>query len=289
MSKMQELVNVLCILIGIPQITLRANAGTNEYYRILKDLQQQMNQSNNNSGDGDGDGGGAGDLSDQAQKQNSQGGSHKTWKEFDKLSESEKKLVENQVDYTLKQTAETVQKQQGKIPAELQRKINELFEIKKPVFNWKAYFRRLIGNSIFVYTKKSLRKLSKRFEDNAGLKIKQKTNILVAIDTSGSLSEKELADFFSEIHHIYRAGAGITILECDAAIHRVYKYNGKFDGKVHGGGGTDFAPVIEYYNERRKEFTTLVFFIDGYASLNNFKVKKSMIWVTLNLTLTKTS
>lgn len=42
---------------------------------------------------------------------------------------------------------------------------------------------------------------------------------------------------------------------------------------------TDFAPVINYYNDHRSDFTTLVFFTDGYASLTNFKLMKKMIWV----------
>ena len=170
-------------------------------------------------------------------------------------------------------------KNQGTIPGELRSKIDSLFEQKPQIFNWKAYLRRLLGNSNFVYTKKTLRKLSKRFEDSAGIKIKQKTNILVAIDTSGSINDAELADFFSEINYIYKSGAKVTILECDAKIGRVYEYKGKYDSQVTGGGGTDFAPIINYYNDHRSDFTTLVFFTDGYASLTNFKLMKKMIWV----------
>ena len=35
---------------------------------------------------------------------------HTTWKEFENLSEAEKKLVEKQIDYQLKSVAEQVQK-----------------------------------------------------------------------------------------------------------------------------------------------------------------------------------
>lgn len=206
-------------------------------------------------------------------------GNHDGWKDFDDLNDSEKKLVENQTDYVLKNTAQTIKKAQGTIPGELRNKIDSLFEIKKPVFNWKAYFRRVIGNSIFIYTKKSLRKLSKRFEDSAGIKIKQKQAVLVAIDTSGSIADDELKDFFSEIHHMYKAGARIDVIECDAKIGRIYEYKGKADFNITGGGGTDFAPVIEYYNEHRKDYTTLVYFTDGYARLDNFKLRKPMIWL----------
>lgn len=259
-------------------IDLPPKAGTAAYYKLLQEASFSPDdadgEGNGSSSDGNGDGENEGD----SEKRNSKG-SHKKWKEFDELTEAEKKLVENQTDHIIKSTAETVMKNQGKIPSEMVRKIDDLFKERKPVFNWKAYFRRLLGNSAFTYTKKSLRKLSKRFEDNAGVKVKNKTNILVAIDTSGSVSLPELSEFFSEINRIYKAGASVKIIECDAMIGREYDYKGKFDGKITGGGGTDFAPVIEYYNEHRKDYTTLVFFTDGYASLTNFKLKKPMMWV----------
>lgn len=211
-------------------IDLPPRAGTRLYYDILKnELKNNPNLLDGLGDDSDGNGDGSPNYGN--------GSGHEKWKQFDQLTEAEKKLVENQTDYVLKSTANTVMKNQGVIPGELRSKIDSLFEQKPQIFNWKAYLRRLLGNSNFVYTKKTLRKLSKRFEDSAGIKIKQKTNILVAIDTSGSINDAELADFFSEINYIYKSGAKVTILECDAKIGRVYEYKGKYNGQVTGGGG----------------------------------------------------
>lgn len=60
----------------------------------------------------------------------------------------------------------------------------------------------MLGFAIDVFVRKSHRKISKRFEGLAGIKLKHKHDILVAIDTSGSVSDKELKDFMSEIYHI---------------------------------------------------------------------------------------
>lgn len=276
-------------------LSLEAKAGTKTYYdALLKAKKQNPNKFSNMFGNGDGEEGDGSGECDGDGDGNSKPGSgtgqgkkgkgydpnaHKKWKAIDKMSEAEKKLVTNQVEHSMKNVAQQVAKNQGRVPGELSRLIDELFKVKEQVFNWKSYFRRIVGNSVFVYTKKTLRKPSKRFTDSAGLKIKQKVNVLVGIDTSGSLSESELRDFFSEINHIYKSGAKVTILECDAQIGRIYEYNGKFDGKVTGGGGTDFAPVINHYNQNRDKYTTLIFFTDGYASLTNFKVMKKMIWL----------
>lgn len=204
---------------------------------------------------------------------------HDHWKDFQGLSEAEKTLISNQTDHIVKQVAAQVMKSRGTVPAELQEYVDSLFKVNPPVFNWKAYFRRLIGFAIDVFIKKCHRKVSKRFDGAAGIKMKHKHDILVAIDTSGSVSTQELKDFISEIYHIYKAGAGVDVIECDAQIHRIYPFKGTFDGKFTGRGSTDFKPVIDYYNQSRKQYSTLVFFTDGYAPTDTFKVMKQMIWV----------
>lgn len=258
---------------SFPTLTLDLKAGTNYYYQKLLE-----NNSSNNPDPGlkslmqgqgmqiDGDG----NMID--------GDLHPTWKEFEKLSDTEKKLVQNQIEHTLKESATQITKSRGNIPGELKSMIDELFKIEEPVFNWKAYLRRQLGGSSEIYTKKSRRKMSKRFEDNAGIKIRRKHHILVAVDTSGSVSNEELVEFFSEIHHIYKAGTAITILECDAAINDVYHYTGKFKGSVVGRGGTHLDLALDYYNTHSNNFTTCVFFTDGGDNIK-VKTKKPVIWV----------
>lgn len=254
---------------SFPTITLEAKAGTNYYYQKLL---ENNNSQNPDSGLQSLMNGQSGPPAD------GQGNIHPTWKESESLSETEKKLIQNQIEHTLKESATQITKSRGTIPGELKSLIDELFKVKEEVFNWKAYFRRKLGCSAEIYTKKSRRKMSKRFEDNAGIKIKQKHHILVAVDTSGSVSNAELMEFFSEIHHIYKAGASITIIECDTKINDIYEYKGKFKGSVVGRGGTDFTPPVEYYNKHKNKFTTFAFFTDGYAPVE-CKPHKQMIWV----------
>ena len=205
-------------------------------------------------------------------------GDHKTWKDFQNLSDAAKQLVEQQIDHVAKHAAEQTQKLRGTIPGELASYIKELFKQKQPVFNWRQYFRRCIGTINDIALKKTRKKESLRFPDASGIRHKKKTKILVAIDTSGSVSNQELLDFFSEINHIYKAGAIVDILECDTRITANYQYSGKFEGKVHGRGGTDFNPPIEYYNNNRKEYTSFVYFTDGYAPID-LRPLKDMIWI----------
>lgn len=204
---------------------------------------------------------------------------HSQWgKDFQECSDAEKQLIQNQINQQIKSAAEQTIKMRGTIPAELQEIIDEILKVKPRIFDWKAYFRRMLGSIYDVNIKKTRRKESIRFPGAAGIKHKKKVSILVAIDTSGSVSNQELIDFFSEITYIYKAGARITILECDANISANYEYTGKWTGKVHGRGGTDFQPVIDYYRKNIKDYAALVYFTDGECSIPD-NVPRDTIWV----------
>lgn len=202
---------------------------------------------------------------------------HKLWEEFEGASEAERDLIKRQVDYQLKEIYQEM-KSRGTVPAELEQYLKDLYVQKPAVFNWKAYLRRFISGANKYYTKKTRRKLNKRFIGNPAIKIKPKARILIGIDTSGSVSEKELLDFFSEIYHVYKCGIEVDIVECDAAISPVYEYKGKFPGKVHGRGGTNFQPVIDFFDAHRKEYSTLIYFTDGECTPPT-KSRLPMLWV----------
>ena len=234
---------------------LENNKGTKFYYENLPDEPDQLN---------DGSEGNNGDSSNSYDPNDS----HASWKDFQDLSDTEKQLIENQIDYQAKNTAETCQKLIGSIPGELKEYLDSLFKIKPQVFNWKAYFRRVIGNLIISELYLTRMRPSRRFPDSRGVRFKRKPHVLVGVDTSGSVSNEELEDFFSEIYYLWKSGVKVTIAQMDTKIEHIEEYNGKFNKEIYGRGGTEFTDLINYYNERKKDFSTLVIFTDGYVSLN---------------------
>lgn len=258
----------------VPSIwNLPEKQGTKFYYEeILKQdpPQQQQQQSN---------GGGSGDSQDNKDGMPQTKDDHTQWgKDFQECSDAEKQLIQNQINQQIKTAAEQTIKMRGTIPAEMKEIVNELFKPKPRIFDWKSYFRRMLGSIYDINIKKTRRKESIRFPDSAGIKHKKKVSILVAVDTSGSVNDDELRDFFSEITYIYKTGARITILECDAKITANYEYTGKWTGKIHGRGGTDFQPVIDYYRKNMKDYAALVYFTDGECSIPD-NVPRDTIWV----------
>lgn len=252
---------------------LQEKQGTKFYYEeILKQMPSQQQEQQQSSGE---------DKKDSNNNSNSPKtkDDHSQWnKDFNECSNAEKQLIQNQINSQIKTAAEQIIKMQGTIPAELKLIVDELFKLKPRVFDWKSYFRRMLGSIYDINIKKTRRKESIRFPEAAGIKHKKKVSILVAVDTSGSIKNDELRDFFSEITYIYKTGARITVLECDAKISANYEYTGKWTGKVHGRGGTNFQPVIDYYRKNIKDYAALVYFTDGECSIPS-NVPRDTIWV----------
>lgn len=244
------------------RFNLENNKGTKFYYENLPD---EPDQSQNDSGN-------SYDPND----------SHASWKDFQDLSDTEKQLIENQIDYQAKNAVETCQKIIGSIPGELKEYLDSLFKIKPQVFNWKAYFRRVIGNLITSELYLTRMRPSRRFPDSRGVKFKRKPHVLVGVDTSGSISDEELEDFFSEIYYLWKSGVKVTIAQIDTKIEHIEEYNGKFNKEIYGRGGTEFTDLINYYNERKKDFSTLVIFTDGYVSLNLPSFRNGVWIITKN-------
>ena len=243
---------------SFPELNLPLKAGTKEYYRLL---QKSLNE---------GTSPGLYELLDNLRGDGQ--GLHPTWKEFDSLSEAEKKLAKAQIEHQIREIVNS-QKDRGFIPSELKDYIDSLFEKTPPSYDWKSYFRRFFSSSPKVYTKKTRCKLNKRFTPNPALKIKPKKHVLVGVDTSGSVGQADLVEFFNEIYHMWKTGVSITVAEGDAAIHNVYPYEGKTPEYVKGRGGTDMNPFIEYFNEH-KNYNSLIILTDGHIgerTKNSFK------------------
>ena len=201
---------------------------------------------------------------------------HTQWP--DCSDEDIKEQMQQVIDDMLVFAADEVEKGRGTIPGELVGKITDLRKKKpRPVTDWKRYFRRYLGNEFSEFIRKSKKRESRRFPDAAGNRHRRKSHILVAIDTSGSVSMPEYREFFGQIKTL-TASATFHVLECDTQIVHEYDFKGRPNETLHGGGGTDFTPPIEFYNAHRKDYDALVYFTDGYAPIPK-NTPKETLWV----------
>ena len=252
------------LLSSFPELKLKQKAGTNYYY---EELQKARDEGTSPTLD-----------SLMSQMDGTTPYCHTTWDELNDLSEADKKLVQKQIEHQLKEAAEQTIKKCGSVPGELSNLIRRIMHVEPAQFDWKQYLRRFAGNSSIVYTKKLRRKYNKRYAANPGLKIKFKNHILVGVDTSGSVNNDELKEFFRELTHMHKTGHKITVAQCDTKINSVKEFNPNKDWEIHGRGGTSFQPVIDHYNEKKGQYTALIYLTDGeaYAPKN---CPKNTLWV----------
>jgi len=265
-------------LTSVPNLVLPEKAGTRVYYDMIKDKASTCPQVQEWLD-------GLGDDSDEFAD------GHGMWGDPN-MDEATKKLIGKQLEHQVKEIAEHLDKKgsnfRGTLPGSLVEWIDSLFELPIPVTDWKSYFKRFISSSDKVVTKKSRNKYNKRFPGNPALKIKHKKNILVAIDTSGSVSSENLVEFLGQLLHIHKTGHEVTVMECDAKITNIFKYKGDKEIAITGRGGTDFQPAIDYFNQHIQTYNTLVFFTDGYAPAPT-PPKRPMLWVMTKDGETKTT
>ena len=254
------------------ELNLDRKAGCRYYYQMLKQAKDEKDK-NGTSGCPNFD-----NLCDQMDNGGDGLPDHSTWEEFEELTEAEQKLMQKQMDTLLQNASEQTEKKRGTVPGHIKDHLIEISKLEPPKFNWKQYMRRFTGASTKVYTKKIRRKENRRYSENPGLKIKMKQHMLLGIDTSGSVSDSELQEFMNEITHIYKCGVDVTIIQCDTTIRSIEPFNPKKEFKVHGRGGTEFDPVLEYYNANLQKYTSLVYFTDGECS-TSVKPKGNTLWV----------
>lgn len=202
---------------------------------------------------------------------------HSQWPEYE--SDSQQQLMQQTIDELLVFAAEEVEKSCGRVPGELEGRIKVLREKKrpKPVADWKRFFRRYLGNEFSEQTRKSKKRESKRFPDAAGTRHRKKSHILVAIDTSGSVSMSEYQEFFGQIKTL-TSSSTFHVVECDARIQHQYDFSGKVPQTLHGGGGTSFQPVVDLFHKNQRIYDALVYFTDGCAPIPK-DTPKDTLWV----------
>lgn len=165
----------------------------------------------------------------------------------------------------------------GSIPGKI-KEILMSFKQKPKDIPWNILLRRVLQGSDQVYTKRSRLKVNNFSEDRPAMKVGFKSRILVAIDTSGSVSNRELQTFMGEIYHLWKFGYTVDVFPVDTELYPPTVYKGQSEIAIHGRGGTYFTPVIEFFNANRNKYNIMFYFTDGYAETPPPTINP-MVWI----------
>lgn len=113
-----------------------------------------------------------------------------------------------------------------------------------------------------------------------GSKYNFTTKILMAVDVSGSVCDKDLQNFFSIINRFFIYGIksiDVVQFDCELTEKILSLKKAKKEIKICGRGGTNFQAPIDYY-EKHKEYDGLIIFTDGYAAKPFVKTNRNILW-----------
>jgi predicted metal-dependent peptidase len=184
----------------------------------------------------------------------------------------------------------------GRLGAKIPRTIEELLE---PKIDWKEVLKEFITSATRGNDEYTWRKFNKRLVANdyylPSMENDTIGEIVVAIDTSGSIGSKELTEFASELASICQVCTPnkVRVLWWDTEVHGEQIFEDNFSNiagllKPQGGGGTHISCVSEYINKNKIVTDAVLIFTDGYVE-NDIKwdISSPTLWlVTENRSFT---
>lgn len=164
----------------------------------------------------------------------------------------------------------------GSLPAGIQRMLDEMV---RPVVNWRALLRRYVMQTM-MYDYSFTRPNKALFDMGwtlPGFRAPQDMlDIVIAVDTSGSISQDQLTAFVSEMDGIMKSFPAYNIEAwcfdgnvVEDSITNIKRTQGSFEDitkfaeRIGGGGGTDFMVNWTYMQERRLKPKLFLFLTDG--------------------------
>ena len=184
-----------------------------------------------------------------------------------KMNKDEMKKIKDDVRASVLQSAQVAGN--SKTPAQIRGLIKELTE---PVIDWRELLRQQVQS--VIKNDYSFTRINRKTQHTGivlpGLLNDETIDIAIAIDTSGSIDEKKLQDFMSEVKGIMEEYQDYKMkIWCfDTAVHNPQDFeandgNDILDYEPQGFGGTDFMSNWEYMKQENYEPKKLILFTDG--------------------------
>ncbi len=172
--------------------------------------------------------------------------------------------------------------QAGKLGGELARMIDQLLQPQLP---WRMLLARYLSATArddFSYARPSRREGDFILPS---LRSRQ-LDLIIAIDTSGSIKDQELKEFINEIDALKgQVRARVTLLPCDAALcaGAPFRYE-PWEPVIRptalpGGGGTSFVPVFQWVAKAGIQPDLLVYFTDAEGEFPKQEPPYPVIWL----------
>lgn len=179
--------------------------------------------------------------------------------------------------------ASDVAKGCGNLPGGVHRAVQNA---RKITADWRALLREFIAHTVpsdYSWLNPNRRYIAKGIylpgivKDNCA-------DLVIAVDTSGSISARNLSVFSAEIAAICSEMKPdkITVIYCDSRVNEVQEFTAEDDItlKAVGGGGTAFSPVFAKIAEMEDSPACLIYFTDLDSYDTPQEPEYPVLWVT---------
>jgi predicted metal-dependent peptidase len=197
------------------------------------------------------------------------------------LSDTERQNLDIQWQQRLAGAAQQAL-QAGKLGGAMARLVDHLLQPQLPWRMLLARYMTITARDDYTYMRPSRREGAAILPSLRSAQLE----IVVALDTSGSISEEEIAQYLSEIDTLKgQLRARITLLACDAKLTAegpwIYEpwEEFKLPQELTGGGGTSFKPVFEYVAREMQQPDLLVYFTDADGDFPEQMPVFPVIWL----------
>ncbi len=197
------------------------------------------------------------------------------------LTRGEREALAAQWQQRLAGAAQQAQ-QAGKLGGLLARMVGELLQPKLPWRMLLARYMTQVARDDYSYMRPSRREGQMILPS---LRSAQ-ADIVVAIDTSGSVNSVELNEFLAEIDALKgQLRARVTLHACDTALAEGGPWvfepweEFKLPKEFQGGGGTDFRPVFDWVAQQGRAPDLLLYFTDAEGDFPSSEPHYPVIWL----------
>ena len=246
-----------------PFAELEPQLSADAYYKLLKDEQEEKDESNDDSegssGDNDGEDG-DGSSDEQGDSEGSSGGmgdaepmdDHSGWGEAEgENAATNQQIAEERLKDMVKKAAEEASsKGWGSVSAGMRQTIMDSIATK---VDWKKVLRSFVKASQKSSRRSTVKRINRRFPYiHAGKRSDRVARVAISIDQSGSVSDSMLQAFFSELEQLAKY-AEFVVVPFDTRVDESLVYTWKKGEKKKWErvmcGGTCFNAPSQYVND----------------------------------------
>ncbi|MDA8108447.1 MAG: VWA-like domain-containing protein, partial [Betaproteobacteria bacterium] len=161
-------------------------------------------------------------------------------------------------------------------------------ELARRRLPWRALLARFLAGAApddYGYERPSRRQESGTSAILPG-RVGRRMELVVALDTSGSIGRGELAEFLDEVDALHgQLAARVVLTACDAALapHAPWSFEPweriALPERLGGGGGTRFAPVFDWVDDAGLRPHALVYFTDALGEFPERAPGYPVLWI----------